>query len=138
MPHLTNWEAERGGYFQGTDTPGQLVGRVIDWFLDKIGKLPKLPKPQTMKDHWATWPEGKPIAISDEWLQKMTADGRLPSRERVTYSGAHEQKAEARAMSGSHIIVEMLDTDRKTRHRCILLGNVLIAPREGWDASLKR
>jgi hypothetical protein len=40
-------------------------------------------------------------------------------------------------MMGSHVIVEMINTDRKTRHRCILLGNILIATADGWNASLK-
>jgi hypothetical protein len=34
-------------------------------------------------------------------------------------------------------MVEMLDTVRKTRHRCILLGDILIATRPGWDISLE-
>jgi hypothetical protein len=136
MVHLTSWEADRDGFLQGTGTPGEVVGRALDWCLAKIGKLPKLPKPKPFHDHWKTWPEGKPLAITDAWLNKMIQDGRLPTREQVTYSGNHEDRAETRAMMGSHVIVEMLDTDRKTRHRCILLDNVLVATREGWDASL--
>jgi hypothetical protein len=137
MAKLTTWEADRGGYFQGTATPGQVVGRAVDWTLDKVGKLPKLPKPEPNKDHWTTWADGKPIGITDAWMNDMIREGRLPSRDQVTYSGAHEDRAEMRAMTGSHVIIEMIDTDRKTRHRCILLGNVLIASRDGWEASLK-
>jgi hypothetical protein len=137
MTTLTTWEADKGGYFQGTATPGQIVGRVVDWAWDKARKLPQLPKIELNKDHWKTWQDGKPMGVSDEWITKMIQEGRLPGRDQVTYSGAREDKAEMRAMTGTHVIVEMLDTDRKTRHRCILLGNVLVATREGWEASLK-
>lgn len=137
-PYMTSWEADRVGYFQGTDTPGQIVGRGIDWVLEKLGNLPKLPKPRPMKDHWTTWTEGKPLEISEEWLDRIIGESRLPTRQQVTYSANEEAKAEARAMTGSHVIVEMLNVDRKTRHRCILHGNLLLAQREGWDASLKK
>jgi hypothetical protein len=138
MPTLTTWEADKGGYFQGTPTAGQVVGRAVDWVLDKVRKLPQLPKIEPNKDHWRTWPDGEPIGVSDEWINKMIQDRRLPGRNQVTYSGAHADKAVMRAMTGTHVIVEMLNTDRKTRHRCILLGNILIATREGWDTSLKK
>ncbi len=137
MAKLTTWEADRGGYFQGTATPGQAVGRAIDWLLVKIGQLPKIPKPEPNKDHWSIWAHGEPIAITEAWIDHMIAEERLPSRDQVVYSGAHEGKAKMREMTGSHVIVEMLDTDCRTRHRCILLGNVLIAPRDAWEASIK-
>jgi hypothetical protein len=138
MATLTTWEAEKGGYFLGTATPGQLVGRAIDWALEKVRKLPQLPKIEPNKGHWKTWADGEPIGISEEWITKMIQEGRLPGRDQVTYSGAHTDKAVMRAMTGTHVIVEMLNTDRQTRHRCILLDNVLVAAREGWEASLKR
>ena len=138
MATLTTWEADRGGYFQGTATPGQVIGRLVDWALEKVRKLPQLPKIEPNKDHWRTWPDGKPMSVSEEWITKMISEGRLPSRDQVSYSGAREEKAESRSMMGTHVIVEMLDTDRRTRHRCILLGNILVAKREGWDASLKQ
>jgi hypothetical protein len=138
MATLTTWEADRGGFFQGTPTPGQAIGQAIDWLIEKFRKLPNVPKPEAYKEHWRTWPEGKPIAITDAWVSGMICDGRLPSREQVTYSGNYEDRAEALSMSGSHVIVEMLDTDRKTRHRCVFSGNVLVATREGWEASQNR
>lgn len=137
MATLTTWEADRGGFFQGTATPGQVVGRAVDWMLSKVGQLPKLPKLEPNKDHWTTWAEGKSVSITDAWLDEMIRDGRLPGRNVAQYSGAREDRAELLATSGSHIIVEMLDTDRKTRHRCSLLGNVLIALRGGWETSLR-
>jgi len=138
MATLTTWEAEKGGYFQGTATPGQIVGRAVDWALEKVRKLPQLPMIEPNKGHWKTWPDGEPIGVNEEWITKMIQDGRLPDRNQVTYSGAHADKAVMRAMTGTHVIVEMLNTDRQTRHRCILLGNVLVATREGWEASLGR
>lgn len=137
MATLTTWEAERGGFFQGTATPGRVVGHAIDWFLDKMGKLPQLPQIEPNKGHWKTWSDGEPIGITEEWLTKMIQEGRLPGRDQVNYSGAHVDKAIMRAMTGTHVIVEMLNTDRQTRHRCILLDNVLVATREGWEASLR-
>ncbi len=134
MATLTNWEADKGGYFQGTAT----IGQAIDWFIEHIRKLPKLPKIEINKGgHWRTWPEGELLTVDDKWLTQMIGEGRLPSRDQVTYGGTHAGTAVMRAMSGTHVIVEMLNTDRKTRHRCILLGSVLVATREGWDASLK-
>jgi hypothetical protein len=133
MAILTTWEAEKDGYFQGTPTPGQ----ALDWVLSKIPKLPKVPKPEAFKGHWKTWPEGKPIAVNEAWLSDMISKGQLPTREQVTYSGSREDRAEMRAMAGSHVIVEILDTDRKTRHRCILLGNILFATAEGWREAQK-
>jgi hypothetical protein len=137
MVTLTTWKADKDRYFQGAPTPGQVVGRVIDWALDKVRKLPQLPKIEPNKDHWRTWPDGKPMGVSEEWPTLMISEGRLPGRDQVKYSGAREDKAEMRSFTGNHVIVEMPDTDRKTRHRCILLGNVLVATREGWAASLK-
>jgi hypothetical protein len=134
MATLTTWEADKGGYFQGAVTPG----RAVDWALDKIGKLPKLPNIEPNKDHWRTWPDGKAMAVTDAWIEDMIRAGRLPSRQQVEYRGNHEDMAQARVMTGTHVFVEMLDTDRKTRHRCIMLGNVLIASKEGWEASLKK
>lgn len=138
MATLTIWEAEKRGYFQGTATPGQAVGRAVDWFLDKVRKLPQLPNIEPNKDHWKTWLDGEPMGVSDKWITQMIDDGRLPSRDQVTYSGTRADTANMRAMTGTHVIVEMLDTDRKTRHRCIYLGTVLTATREGWDASLQK
>ena len=137
MVHLATWEAEKGGYLQGTASAGKVVGRVVDSALESLRKLPQLPDIEPNKGHWRTWPEGDPIGVSEEWITKMINDDRLPSREQVNYCGAHSQKALMRAMTGTHVIVEMLDTERKTRHRCILLGNVLLAERTGWEASLK-
>jgi hypothetical protein len=96
---------------------------------------PRVPKPEPNKDHWTIWPDGRPIEVSDQWIDDMIRDARLPNREKVTYSGAYEAKAQARAMMGTHLIVELLDTDRKTRHRCMFLGNFLIATSEGWKGS---
>jgi hypothetical protein len=137
MVHLTTWEAEKGGYLQGAATPGQVVGRAVDLALKSLRKLPQLPNIEPNKGHWKTWPEGDPIGVSEEWISRMISDGRLPSRNHVIYCGAHSEKSLMRAMTGTHVIVEMLDTDRKTRHRCILLGNVLLAEHAGWEASLK-
>lgn len=137
MAKLTNWEADKGGFFQGTATAGQVVGRAVDWMVDKARQLPKMPKPEPNKNHWTTWPDGKLIAVDDGWINDMSRDGRLPGRDQVEYRGNHEDMTEARVMKGTHVFVEMLDTDRKTRHRCKILGNILIASRDGWEASLK-
>jgi hypothetical protein len=137
MATLTNWQAERGGLFQGAPTPGQGLGRFVDWVLAKVGKLPKLPKPEPNKDHWTTWGEGEPISVTDAWLDEMIRDGKLPVREGAQYQGVNKDRAEMLVMSGSHVIVEMLDTDRKTRRRCKLAGTVLMASRQGWEASLR-
>lgn len=137
MATLTTWEAEKDGYLQGTASPGQVVGRAIDLALKSLRKLPQLPKIEPNQGHWKTWPDGDPIGVSEEWITKMINDGRLPSRDQVIYTGAHADRAVMRAMTGTHVIVEMLHTERKTRHRCILLGNVLVAERNGWEASLK-
>jgi hypothetical protein len=137
MATLTIWEADNGGYFQGTATPGQVVGRLIDWALDKIGKLPKLPKIEPNQDHWTTWPEGQPMEVTDDWLKKMIGAGRLPDLGQGGYLGNYEERAQARVITGTHVFVELLDTARKTRHRCLLgRTNVLIASKEAWDASL--
>lgn len=137
MATLTTWEAEKRGYFQGTATPGQAIGRFIDWMLSQIGKLPKLPNVERNKDHWKTWQQGQPMTVTDAWISKKIEEFKLPTRDQVTYTGARADTAQMRAMEGSHVIVEMLDTDRKTRHQCLIHGNVLVATREGWDASLK-
>lgn len=134
MATLTTWEAEKGGYFQGRPTPGQIV----DWLWEKVRKLPQLPKIEPLKGHWRTWPDGEAIGVSDAWLTKMIQDGRLPDRSQVNYLGARADKALMRAMEGTHVIVEMLDTDRRTRHRCIYLDNVLLADGDGWKKSLKK
>jgi hypothetical protein len=117
MANLTTWEVEKVGSFQGTATPGQVLGRAVDWTLDKAGKLPKVPRVEPNKDHWRTWAEGKPIAINEAWLDGMIRDGRLPGRDVARYRGNREDRAEMLAMSGSDVIVEMLDAVRRTRHR---------------------
>jgi hypothetical protein len=137
MATLTTWEADKGGFFQGSGTPGEVVGRAIDWALDKIRKLPKLPKPKPFTDHWTQWPEGNPIEVTERWRNDMIAKGRLPGEDHVEYRYNRPERAEMLSMSGSHVIVEMLDTDRKTRHRCMQGPNILIASREGWEASQK-
>ena len=138
MATLTTWEAEKGGYVQGTATPGQIIGRAIDWALEKVRNLPQLPKIEANKDHWRQWQSGEPMGVTDDWLKQMIGAGRLPDLGPDGYRGNHADMAQARVMTGTHVFVEMLDTDRKTRHRCMLFSNVLIATREGWEASLGR
>jgi hypothetical protein len=105
------------------------------WALGKLHKPHPLSAPEPSTGHWRTWPEGKPIGVGEEWLSRMINEGRLPGQ--VTYAGAREDEASMRATTGTHVIVEMLDADRKTRHRCILLSDTLIATRPDWDASLE-
>ena len=50
--------------------------------------------------------------------------------------GAH-RRTSSRRCYGTHVIVQILDTDAKTRHQITFLENVLIATAEGWHASLK-
>jgi hypothetical protein len=135
MARLMTWEADRRRLFQGAATPGQIVRRAVDWTLRKILKKPRLPWAEPNKGHWKTWPESTPLGVGEEWLSRMINEGRLPGR--VTYAAAQADKAEMQATSGTHVIVELLDTDRKTRHRCALLGNTLIATRSDWDLSLE-
>ena len=58
MTTLTSWEADKGGYFQGTASPGQLVGRIVDLALKSLRKLPQLPKIEPNQGHWKTWAVG--------------------------------------------------------------------------------
>lgn len=139
MATLTTWEAEKGGYFQGSPTIGAAIGNAIDWFIQHIRKLPQLPKVQLNQGHWKTWPDGEPLAIGNEWIDEMIAKGKLPPRDQVTYVGTRPDDARARAIAGTHVIIELLDTDRRTRHKCIYhRPNLLTATREGWDASLSQ
>jgi len=136
MATLTTWQAEKDGYFQGTATLGQTVGRAIDWFLDHLRKLPQLPKVEPMKGHWRTWADGDPMSVTDSWITMMIEEGRLPHRDQVTYLGNRPDQALTRVMSGTHVFVEMLDTVHRSRHRCTIFDNVLLADREGWLKSL--
>jgi hypothetical protein len=134
MTILTTWEADRYGYFQGNPTAGQLLDRFIALARANLGRPPRFPNLEINKDHWRKWPEGSRMAFPEAQRKQMVLDGRLPD---VEYTGNHEDLAQMKVMTASHVFVEMLDTDRRTRHRCIHHGTLLIASREGWEASLK-
>ena len=64
--------------------------------------------------------------------------GHLPTRAQVPYVSLSAAEAERREEMGTHVIVEMLDTVAKKRRTVMLGDSVLLATREGWDASKRR
>jgi hypothetical protein len=97
----------------------------------------RIPRVGSLATAWWHWEKGDPYYIRKEvWIDEMIRDGHLPTRAQVTYEGRTTAEAEERVQGGSHVIVEMLDTPPVKRRRTVMLGdNVLVATREGWDAS---
>ena len=127
-PLLSNWEADRLRLFQGNPaTPGEWVDAIWKWWRRRrVGPLAVA---------WWNWERGEPFHVNDEWHESMMRDRHLPARSQVRYNGVNAAAAEMMANQGSHVIVEMLDTVAKKRRRVILVGNVLVAYRDCWDAS---
>jgi hypothetical protein len=135
---ITSWQAERQGRYQGQPSVGDVVDGVVKGARDLIGgRLPKLPKVEPNKDAWQRWPEGHPIAVSSTWVDTMIAQATLPARDACRYEAREADKVSELEMSGSHVIIYVLDTTVRTRHRVTMSGGlVLVADAKGWRVSL--
>jgi len=129
---LSTWEADRLGLFQGTPTAGQALDSILDMLRKR--KIPLEPPAKA----WPTWEEGKPYLVDERRLEELISAGHLPSRVAVKYEGVNPDRVEEMVERGTHVIVEMLDPVAVRRRKVKILDNVLVATRDGWDATKQR
>jgi hypothetical protein len=106
----------------------------VDSFVGRLRKR-KVPRVAPLEESWPTWEEGKPYIIDDRRLDELIRDGHSPARSHVTYEGANADRVDELVERGTHVIVQMLDTAARRRRVVMHTGNVLVATREGWDAT---
>jgi hypothetical protein len=127
---LSSWEADRLGFYQGTPSN---IGEFVDAIL-RVFRSRRIPRIAPLADAWRNWEKGEPFRVNEAWIDGMIRAGHLPSKSDVTYGGNDEDQAEMMVQSGTHVIVEMLDPPpAKKRRTVMILDNVLVATREGWD-----